>query len=284
MVWMRGVTALVISAVVLLGLVTVAAQVSAGRNAAPPTWARGLQPEPPASEDTAVREVFAAVAAGRVEEVVGRLVVGIDRTAGLTQVRAIADLIPQGPPPEPRAIFWTVSGGTDGQRYAAVHEYAYPDRVVRMETVLARAAGDRPWSVESFHARAATRAELAAAGLDRPADTWGKKLFISAAVLTPLFMWATALAVLREADIRRRWLWLLFVLVGLVRFTMDSATGGVAVQPISFALFGAGAFWSTSAFEAWTFHLSLPVGAAAYWVRRARRRREGGLVPEQQDA
>jgi hypothetical protein len=72
-----------------------------------------------------------------------------------------------------------------------------------------------------------------------------------------------------RSRIRRKWLWIIFILLGFVQFRFDWSTGHFDVQPISFALFGAGAF-RPSAYAPWVLNFAIPVGAIIFFATRRR--------------
>jgi len=139
---------------------------------------------------------------------------------------------------------------------------------VRVQTGLFRTEAAQAWQIADFYVNVATLRELAA---NRPTLA-GKSAahigFVAAAVAIALFIWVTALAVLFWRNLGRRWVWLLFVVLGLTTFRMSIATGDVSFQLISFQLFGAGAMWSGSAFDPWVVSVSAPFGAFAFWLHR----------------
>lgn len=70
-------------------------------------------------------------------------------------------------------------------------------------------------------------------------------LVFAACIIEPTLV-VIALVVCILSRIRRKWLWIIFILLGFVQFRFDWASGHFDVQPISFALFGASAFRPSS--------------------------------------
>ena len=85
-------------------------------------------------------------------------------------------------------------------------------------------------------------------------------------VLIPSFM-LYALVVCIRSPIRRKWLWIIFIIFGLMKFRFDWTSGRSDVQPVSIVLFGTGAF-SSGFCGPWVLDWSLPVGALVFLVRR----------------
>lgn len=93
-------------------------------------------------------------------------------------------------------------------------------------------------------------------------------LFFAACIAVPALI-LVALIVCIRSQIRRKWLWIIFILLGFVQFRLDWASGHIEVQPISFALFGASAF-QPSPYAPWILGFAIPVGAIIFLVSRRR--------------
>jgi hypothetical protein len=93
-------------------------------------------------------------------------------------------------------------------------------------------------------------------------------LVFAACIAVPIFI-LVALLVCIRSRIRRKWLWIIFILLGFVHFRLDWTSGHVEVQPISFALFGASAF-QPGPYAPWIIGFAIPVGAIIFLVSRRR--------------
>jgi hypothetical protein len=94
-------------------------------------------------------------------------------------------------------------------------------------------------------------------------------LFFAAAILVPLFIVVTLVVCVRTKIPRRKWLWILFILVGVVGFSLNWTTGAVGIRMISIHLLGAG-FSATSVYSPWILTVAIPLGAIVFWVKRRR--------------
>jgi hypothetical protein len=94
-------------------------------------------------------------------------------------------------------------------------------------------------------------------------------LFFAAAVAVPLFILLTLIVCIRTPIPKRKWLWIIFVLLGFVQFSLNWTTGAWSIQPLAFQLFGASAM-AASMYAPWIIGFSLPVGAVVFWVKRQR--------------
>ena len=93
-------------------------------------------------------------------------------------------------------------------------------------------------------------------------------LVFALCIAIPLLI-LVALIVCIRSRIRRKWLWIIFILLGFVQFRFDWSSGHFNVQPISLALFGASAF-RPGPYAPWTLGFAIPVGAILFLALRRR--------------
>jgi hypothetical protein len=93
-------------------------------------------------------------------------------------------------------------------------------------------------------------------------------LVFAVCLAVPLFI-LVALVICIRSRIRRKWLWIIFLLLGFIQFRFDWASGHFDVQAISFLLFGASAF-RPSPYASWILGFAIPVGAIIFLVSRRR--------------
>ena len=89
---------------------------------------------------------------------------------------------------------------------------------------------------------------------------------LSLAILVPVFtLYALALCIRTKME-KRKWLWVIFIIIGIGKFTVNWTTGQWNLAPLSFQLFGAGSF--APPYGAWLISISLPLGAILFLLRR----------------
>jgi hypothetical protein len=91
-------------------------------------------------------------------------------------------------------------------------------------------------------------------------------LFFFACILIPFFIIATIVVCFRSR-VRRRWLWVIFILLGIMQFQLNWTTGQTALQPISVLLLGA-SFSRASSYAPIVFSFGIPVGAIIFLALR----------------
>jgi hypothetical protein len=93
-------------------------------------------------------------------------------------------------------------------------------------------------------------------------------LLLVFAVVIPLFILFALIVCIRTRIARKKWLWILFILVGAGKIAVDWTTGEFSVQILSFQLFGASAY--APLYGAWTVAVSVPLGAIVFLLDRKR--------------
>jgi hypothetical protein len=90
--------------------------------------------------------------------------------------------------------------------------------------------------------------------------------FLALAGLLASFTIFTAIVCFRTPIPKRKWLWVIFVLLGFVSISLNWTTGGISWNPITVALFSAGFF--SQPYGPTIVQIAIPVGAAIFWLRR----------------
>jgi hypothetical protein len=90
-------------------------------------------------------------------------------------------------------------------------------------------------------------------------------------VVVPLFTLFALVLCLRTKLNGPKWPWVIFIILGLGRFTINWTTGTSAFQLLSFQLLGASAI--APFYGAWTLGVSLPLGAIVFLFMRGKLRR-----------
>lgn len=90
---------------------------------------------------------------------------------------------------------------------------------------------------------------------------------LALAIAVPTFMLVTLVFCIRTPMARRKWLWIIFILVGVSSLSLNWTTGEYAFQILHVNLFGVSAF-AASQHAPWILTLSVPLGAILFWIRR----------------
>lgn len=218
-----------------------------------------------AADRTALNAPYDDLVAARYDAIADRMARATDRNNARVQLERMHALLPKEPGVSSRLLRWTATTSTQsGRTLLGIVEHVYPRHVVRVTTQLVRV--DNAWRTADFRIHVATKAELAANAFTLQNRPPAVVAFVALTVLIPLFIWATAMRALFVANLRRRALWVVFILLGFMTFRLNGTTGDFSSQLASFQLFGASASWTGSLFDAWIFGVSIPFGAALFWI------------------
>ena len=89
------------------------------------------------------------------------------------------------------------------------------------------------------------------------------------AIVAPIFVLVTTYVCIRTPIPRRKWLWVVFVLVGVASISVNWTTGQYGIQPLRISLLSASAM-AAGPFSPWIISVSIPLGAIVFWLRRKR--------------
>lgn len=95
---------------------------------------------------------------------------------------------------------------------------------------------------------------------------WIHYWFFAMALAIPLFsLWALVACV--RSNIKRKWLWVIFILFGMVAFRLNWTTGRMDWALLNIQFLGA-SLVRTGFYGPWFVAISLPVGGIVFWLRR----------------
>jgi hypothetical protein len=222
-------------------------------------------------EGVAAHDVVDLLARGEVDAVEARVDPSQRQPNTPDVLRTMAAYFPAGAPTRDHLVGYESNtvhmvGGSTTVRRSFTWERNYPGANVIAQVLFQRVdAGD--WRLLGLHAE-----RMAA-----PLDELNAFTFTGKGPLHYLFlvlMAATAAVTLvavtvwfrRRGSLRRRWLWLLAILVGVFQFTLNWTTGDVGAQALRFHLFSLG-FGKLGPFAPVILTLSIPAGAIAFLFR-----------------
>ena len=94
-------------------------------------------------------------------------------------------------------------------------------------------------------------------------------LILLLSIIIPVFIIITAYYCARTPIPKRKWLWLLFVLLGISTVQVNWATGDIGFQLLSAHILGI-SFMSSNPYAPYVISASFPLGAIIFWFRRKR--------------
>ncbi|MFC0878850.1 hypothetical protein ACE01N_19800 [Saccharicrinis sp. FJH2] len=98
-------------------------------------------------------------------------------------------------------------------------------------------------------------------------------LFLFFAISIPLFILISLIFVIKTKQLKRKWLWIIGVLLGFIKFSMNWTTGQVGFSLINISILGAG-YSKSGNIAPWILSFSLPIVAIIFWYKRYRDKKE----------
>lgn len=192
---------------------------------------------------------------------------------------AVAAAIPTGEPRDSgiyRAKVTTTtttvgnSATTTTRTTVLTSEYVFADVWVIQEVALANAGGGIVVSNLSVETSSESLEERSAltwhAASEKPIACL---LIATAMIAVPIFILVTAFFCIRTPVPRRKWLWIIFILLGVTTTSVDWIDGTTHFELLTVTLLGTGAA-KEGAYGGWLFSVSFPLGAVIFWVKRFR--------------
>lgn len=95
----------------------------------------------------------------------------------------------------------------------------------------------------------------------------GSYLIFVLAILIPIFSIFVLVLCIKTPIPKRKWLWIIFILIGFCRITVNWTTGDINIHLLSIQLLGAG-FWRASIYAPVIISISIPLGALIFMIKR----------------
>ena len=92
-------------------------------------------------------------------------------------------------------------------------------------------------------------------------------LILFLAVLIPIFIIYTFIIFIRTPIKKHKWLWGFFILIGIIKFTLNWTTGYLHINLLSLNLLGSGFFYGNK-FSPVFISIGLPIGAILFWLKK----------------
>lgn len=202
-----------------------------------------------------------------IEAAADKRIMGQDFHATLGKM---ASLIPEGDPLSVKLVGATTNiVNTPSARYTIVNntfEFQYPDRWI-VTNVAFREQGDAQ-TIVGFYVTPQTQSLEVENAFTLAGKPLAMLLILASGILAAILSVYALIACAMTKLPRRKWLWILFILLGLGKLNLNWTTGHWGIQPIAFQLLSAGMF--KPLYGAAIISVSFPLGAILFLMRRRR--------------
>jgi hypothetical protein len=176
------------------------------------------------------------------------------------------------PPEKPTSIqyyAYTVRSDTrSGTVYFLSGLYRFPgDKDLAVEVALKRTGAS--YLVAGVHFQTLPHAWIAANDFVLEGKPLASYAFLAAMAAVLATSLIALVQCIRTRGIRRKWLWVVFILFGFGKLSLNWATGAFVLTPVAIQILSASAFRSAW-IGPWVLSISLPLGAILFLARRKR--------------
>jgi hypothetical protein len=176
----------------------------------------------------------------------------------------MAELVPAGQPASTKVVGVNVFTGPNASTTNITLEYEYPSKWL-LFNVATKKEGDIV-TIVGFHVNPIPDSLENLNRFTLSDKTLPQYLMLACMVVVPLFTLYVLVLCVRTRFTRRKWPWILFIICGLGKLTMNWTSGEWQLMPVAFQLFGVAV--AAPSYGPWTLSVSLPVGALAFFLRR----------------
>lgn len=178
----------------------------------------------------------------------------------------MAALMPPQEPKSVKVVHVNVVHSSDTYRSDISLEYEFPNEWLLINVVIQKKNG-----VSTLLAFNVDRLRDSLENLNKFTLAGKSQLqyaVLALAILIPLFSLYVLILCVRTRIEKRKWLWVVFIVLGIGQFTINWTTGQWRITPVAVELFGAVGF--ASPYGPWMISISIPLGAIVFLLRRGK--------------
>lgn len=208
------------------------------------------------------RKAYEWVRDGNVEALVGQSTTTLRPQFTAPALANLGRFAVAGEPVGSKVVSWrsnVVAGGAS--TYEVTQLLEYPQQNVLVAVLMER-QGDGPWLLDGIHLNSVSPAQVAASGFSLQGKTLLHYAVLAGVVLAPLICLVTA----GVAAWRRRWVWMVLSLFGVVQFALNWSSGAWQIQPVHVAFLSAAAIKGPGLLDPWILMVWLPLPALLFWI------------------
>jgi hypothetical protein len=216
-------------------------------------------------DQEAATQCIDALRANRFDALENSLADGLKGPGTRATLEGMANLLPAGQPDAIKLIGANIKVDPSGARMSDItYQYTFGKRyfMVNCATVTDETARHIvALNVRQLEFSVDDQAEFRLK--DKPA---AQLALLFAGILALLVTLVALILCILDKNLRRKWLWIIFILVGFGQLSVNWNSGAWDFSPIHVLLFSASAV--SRGYGGWVISVALPVGAAIYLARR----------------
>lgn len=212
------------------------------------------------TDQATAKAYIADLQAGRLDVIESHLDPSIKAPGVHATLIQMAGILPAGSPTSVKLVGARKLITPAGSQTNTTFEYQWGDKWLMANVAVQKSGGAETIvgiNVNPLKASLEEQARFTLSGKS------GAQYAILAGAILAFGLTLVALVVcVRTKGLRRKWLWIIFILFGLGAISVNWTTGAVAFQPIFIGLFSAAAM--AQFYGPWTISMSVPIGAMVF--------------------
>lgn len=178
----------------------------------------------------------------------------------------MAGLFPSDDPRSVKLVGMNSFHGARTSKINLTYEYEFPDKWLLINVAVSKRDGKT--TIVGFNVQPQSHSLEARNKFTLSGKSALQYSVLALVIAVPVFTLWALVSCIRSNLKGRKWLWIVFILLGVGKFAVNWTTGACALAPMSIQLFGASAFAPLNG--PWTLAVSLPLGAAVFLLSRKR--------------
>jgi hypothetical protein len=158
----------------------------------------------------------------------------------------------------------SIFGDNGFTNYGIEYEYKAGDKFIYFTFGIREQSGKL--TVTSFDGRITDESLATLHAFDIKDKGFLHFLFLYLAILIPIFIIVTLIFAIRT-KLTKKWLWIIGILFGFIKFSINWTTGQVGFSLINISILGTG-FSKSGIIAPWIISFSLPIVAVLFWYKR----------------
>jgi hypothetical protein len=230
----------------------------------------------PAEDEAAARGYVELLRQGKYDQIQRDLDPSIVDSSSRDTLIQMAAIIPTEDPESVKVIGAHTNRGPGSSTTDLTLEYQFPSRWLLVNVVIRKTGGVS--TITGFHVTALADSIENLNKFTLVGKSANQYLTLTIAVGCLVFTFYVLVLCIRTKDIRRKWLWIIIVLVGVGKFAINWSTGQTSFTPFAIQIPCFSAI--RALYGQWTIAAHFPLGAVIFLKKRAKLQITGETIPQ----
>jgi hypothetical protein len=179
----------------------------------------------------------------------------------------MAGVFPGGEPKSTKVVAYSFRHGRQSSTDSVTLEYEFPDRWLLVDMSIQRTGG--AIRISAFRVTPIADSLEHTNRFNIVGKSALQYVILGLALAAPIFSVYVFIVCLRTKKLNLKWLWAIFILVGVGKLAINWTTGALTFTPLAFNIPCGGAA-SVGGYGPWVVHVHLPLGAILFLKKRSR--------------